>query len=60
MRGFDLAAYGSSTKGPDSSIVYAYHRGMFVFKTEKSETLLASSYCNIHGLWQSSVELELG
>jgi len=28
-------------------------------KTQKPGTLMAMSYCNIHGLWQSSAELEL-
>ncbi len=27
------------------------------FKTEKSGTLYAASYCNIHGLWENSQEL---
>ncbi|MFA5014628.1 MAG: desulfoferrodoxin family protein [Actinomycetota bacterium] len=30
-----------------------------MFKTEKPGTLLASSYCNIHGLWQSSKRLDI-
>jgi len=29
------------------------------FKTEKSGTIIAVSYCNIHGLWQSSKELKV-
>lgn len=27
------------------------------FKAEKSGTILASSYCNIHGLWENSAKL---
>lgn len=27
------------------------------FKAEKSGTIMASSYCNIHGLWQNSEEI---
>ncbi|MDO4594982.1 MAG: desulfoferrodoxin family protein [Tissierellia bacterium] len=30
-----------------------------VFKTEKPGTLYALSYCNIHGLWENSLELSL-
>ena len=29
-------------------------------KTAKSGTLLAMSYCNIHGLWQSSKAIAVG
>ncbi|RKZ00666.1 MAG: superoxide reductase, partial [Candidatus Hydrothermota bacterium] len=29
------------------------------FKTEKSGTILAASYCNIHGLWENSKELKV-
>lgn len=29
----------------------------FVLNTEKSGTVLATSYCNIHGLWRNSVEI---
>ena len=29
------------------------------FKAEKSGTLYATSYCNIHGLWENSLELKV-
>jgi len=29
------------------------------FTAEKSGTLLATSYCNIHGLWENSVEVKV-
>jgi superoxide reductase len=47
-------AHGSSAQGADTSTVYTDHKGILIFKTEKSGVILASSYCNIHGLWQSS------
>ena len=31
----------------------------FVLTTEKSGTVLATSYCNIHGLWRNSAEFKL-
>lgn len=31
--------------------------GTVRFQTDKSGTLYATSYCNIHGLWENSVEL---
>ncbi|MFX1339997.1 MAG: desulfoferrodoxin family protein [Promethearchaeota archaeon] len=27
------------------------------FKTEKSGTVIAFSYCNIHGLWQNTLDI---
>lgn len=54
-----FAAHGSSTKGSDTSTVYTNYKGVFTFTTEKPGELLASSYCNIHGLWQSSKKLDI-
>ena len=54
-----FAAHGSSVEGPDTSTVYTNHCCMMEFKTDKPGTLMASSYCNIHGLWESSKELEI-
>jgi len=53
----EFVAHGASINGPDTSTVYACPEITIVFKTEKSGTIFASSYCNIHGLWQSSREL---
>jgi len=50
----EFTAHGESAEGPDTSTVYTHHRVSLSFKTEKSGTILASSYCNIHGLWQNS------
>ena len=50
----EFAAHGESTEGADTSTVYTEPDVFFNFKTEKSGTIFASSYCNIHGLWQSS------
>jgi len=54
-----FAAHGSSAKGSDTSTVYTNHCCIMEFKTDKPGTLMASSYCNIHGLWESSKELEI-
>jgi superoxide reductase len=53
----ELAAHGASTEGPESGGVYTRHEATLSFSTEKSGTILASSFCNIHGLWQNSREL---
>jgi superoxide reductase len=55
----DFAAHGESTQGPDTSTVYTHHEAVLSFKTDKPGMIYASSYCNIHGLWQSSKTLEV-
>jgi superoxide reductase len=56
---FDFVSHGASTKGADTSGVYTEPHATFVFKTPKSGTLYALSYCNIHGLWANSLELKV-
>lgn len=56
---FEFDAHGESAAGPNMSTVYTHPQTAATFKTEKSGTLLTSSYCNIHGLWQSSKKLEV-
>lgn len=55
----DFAAHGASINGPDTSSVYAHPEVTLSFKTDKAGTIYASSYCNIHGLWQDSLKIEL-
>jgi len=53
----EFSAHGASTQGPDTSTIYSAPEAVIAFKTDKSGTILASSYCNIHGLWESSKAL---
>jgi superoxide reductase len=53
-------AHGASVDGADTSTVYTNHGGNLSFKTGKPGTIVASSYCNIHGLWQNAKEIKLG
>lgn len=55
---FEFVSHGASGAGANSSTIYTDPNVTFKFKTEKAGTLLASSYCNIHGLWQSALEIE--
>lgn len=55
----EFNAHGESAEGPNTSTVFTHHETIVKFKTDKSGTLLASSYCNIHGLWQSSKEIAI-
>lgn len=56
---FEFNAHGESAQGVDTSTVYTHPQVVLKFKTDKPGTLLAVSYCNIHGLWQSSKEIEI-
>jgi superoxide reductase len=56
---FEFSAHGESAQGPNTSTVLTHPEALCVFKTEKSGTLLASSYCNIHGLWQNSKKISI-
>jgi len=54
---FEFTAHGESVQAPNTSTVYTHPAVTCSFKTEKSGTILASSYCNIHGLWESAKEV---
>ena len=54
---YDFLAHGASIEGPDNSSVYTEPVVQLTMKTSKGGTIFASSYCNIHGLWESSLEL---
>ena len=55
----EFTAHGASAEGPDTSTVYTHHEATVSFKTSKPGTIMASSYCNIHGLWNSSKKLSV-
>jgi len=55
---FEFSAHGASTEGPNEGAVYTDHRVTAVMKTKKSGILYATSYCNIHGLWENSTEIQ--
>lgn len=55
----DFAAHGASIQGPNTSTIYTNSEAVFSIKTDKPGTILASSYCNIHGLWQSTRSIKV-
>lgn len=55
----EFNAHGESVQGPNTSAIFTHPEVVLSFKTDKPGTLFASSYCNIHGLWQSSKELKV-
>lgn len=56
---FEFNAHGESAAGPNKGPVYTHHETSFSFKTSKSGTINTVSYCNIHGLWESSKKIEV-
>jgi superoxide reductase len=51
---FEFNAHGQSVAGANEGPVHTVHSVAAWVKTIKSGTLHAVSYCNIHGLWESS------
>ena len=54
---FEFSAHGESAEGPNKGPVYTNHEVTVSLKVSKPGVLLASSLCNIHGLWQSSKDI---
>ena len=54
---FEFDAHGESAQGPNTSTIYTHSEAVCSFKTEKSGTIFATSYCNIHGIWKNSKDL---
>jgi superoxide reductase len=54
----EFNSHGESVLGVNSSTIYSHPIASFIFKTEKPGTLMAFSYCNIHGLWQNSMDFK--
>ena len=56
---FEFTSHGASTQGPNTSGISTQPEVAVNVKIEKSGTLSATSYCNIHGLWESAKELKV-
>jgi superoxide reductase len=56
---FEFSAHGASAQGPNTSSIYTQPEVISTLKTGKPGTVLATSYCNIHGLWSNSVALKV-
>lgn len=55
---YEFNAHGESVKGPNTGDVYTEPVIKTLVKLNKSGTILALSYCNIHGLWENSKKVE--
>ncbi len=56
----EFAAHGESVEGANQGPVHTHHQGSAYLKLQKSGTLYATSFCNIHGLWESSKGVKVG
>jgi superoxide reductase len=56
---FEFTAHGASAQGPNTSTLFTNPEVVCSFKTDKKGTVVAASYCNIHGLWQNSQALSV-
>lgn len=54
---YEFTAHGESAEGPNTSTIYTKPKVKSAFETEKSGTIIANSYCNIHGLWTNEEEI---
>lgn len=57
---FDFAAHGESVAGANEGPAYTEPAVVATVKVNKSGVFHALSYCNIHGLWESSAKLKVG
>jgi len=57
---FEFTSHGESTQGPNTSTIFTHPEVVCSFKTDKNGTIIASSYCNIHGIWQSAKTIRTG
>jgi superoxide reductase len=54
---FIFSAHGASVEGPDTSDIHTAPHAVCHLKTSKSGTIIAESYCNIHGLWTQTSDI---
>ena len=57
---FTFSAHGASAEGPDTSGVYTHHAVTCAMKTSAPGEIIATAYCNIHGMWESSKAIIVG
>ncbi|MFP4382727.1 MAG: class II SORL domain-containing protein [Spirochaetia bacterium] len=55
----EFSAHGASVKGADTGPAYSDPATSFTVKVDAPGTLIAESYCNIHGLWESKKAISL-
>ncbi|MBN1487610.1 MAG: class II SORL domain-containing protein [Anaerolineae bacterium] len=56
---FDFSAHGESVKGANEGPAHTHPFAVSSLTIEGPGTLVALSFCNIHGLWESSKEIKV-
>lgn len=56
---FEFNAHGESTEGANAGPVYTHHAVTASLALKKSGTIVATSFCNIHGLWENAKEIKV-
>jgi len=56
---YEFDAHGESIEGPNKGPVYSEPSVQLALKLNVSGTLLATSYCNIHGLWEYAKPIQI-
>jgi superoxide reductase len=56
---YDFLGHGASAKGVNEGSLYTEPKVQTTIKIKNAGTLIATSYCNIHGLWESSKEIKV-
>lgn len=56
---FQFTAHGECVAGPNEGPAYTEPKATTSIKLNQSGTIMALSYCNIHGLWENSQRIEI-
>ncbi len=56
---YEFNAHGEAAAGANQGPVYTEPSVRAGFKANKTGTIFAVSYCNIHGLWESSKQVKV-
>ncbi len=56
---FEFTAHGEAVEGPNKGPVYTNHEVIASMKISKPGVILATSFCNIHGVWENAKEIKI-
>lgn len=56
---FEFTAHGESSEGANAGPAYTHSSVSASLKIKKAGVLFATSFCNIHGLWESSKAIKI-
>jgi superoxide reductase len=56
---FEFCAHGESTEGPNTGPIHTNSQISASIKLTKPGVIHAISFCNIHGLWESSKDIKI-